>query len=645
MTTIGNDTVYGPGPVREALEHLACQIGPGVSDLSFTLSVEGGVITLSPANLEMAVTEHDNGTTLFTGRWRDITVEWEFTECQAGLRVQLRASGSSSLRCNHIDSLILRYRPTCCSRSIFDWRLLGAGPESGLIKVSDLEELKKENWGSDGQRMIYGVFPDREGEGLFIGNMLPQRFVHTHKVHSSDSDSLVFVSTTKYPEGPSLQNTLTSESIWVCGTKNAKEALETCASFMPEMPAKELVVGWNSWDYYFSTVSLNDLIENMDEIRKDTVLSEKVKYIVVDAGWEAKEGEWFPNYKFPGGLERLADEIRLRGFIPGIWTAPLVVQYSSTIALRSPEILIKDEYGDPLPLAGGHYLVDVTHPAGKEYLSEVYTRLYRCGFRFFKVDFVLYLVESPRFHDGSKGPYEALTDLFGLIRGCVTDESHILGCFLPAECGAGVADSGRTGIDIHNQWSHATWAFDGFMLHYWMHNRIWVNDPDFLVVRGRDTSLEVETNVMNPTANNPNPPRWRRGPVFTYDEARTWASIVLMSGGSIFLSDRISMLNELGIGLLRKAVQPTGVSAEPLDLCDDERPSLWLQVLESEKRLTIINWSDTPSEYCVDFDEYELKSPSQVIDFWTGQEYTLHDGILRIDLPPHACCLAQWSDS
>ena len=267
-------------PVEETLDNLAAQIGEGVSDLSFALCIEGGMVTLSPANLDIALTNHDNGTTLFTGRWRDITVEWEFTESQDGLCVQLRASGSSSLRCDHTDSLIFRFRPIC-NRNISDWRLLSTGPESGLLRVSDLEELDKENWGTDGQRMLFGVFPDRKDEGIFIGNLLPQRFLHSHKVYRSDDDSLVFTSTTKYPEGPSLQNNVISETTWVCGAKNAKDALDTYASFMPQMPTREPLVGWNSWDYYFSTVSLDDVIENMDAMRNDAVLSEKIKYIVL----------------------------------------------------------------------------------------------------------------------------------------------------------------------------------------------------------------------------------------------------------------------------------------------------------------------------------------------------------------------------
>jgi hypothetical protein len=318
-----------------------------------------------------------------------------------------------------------------------------------------------------------------------------------------------------------------------------------------------------------------------------------------------------------------------------------MVHTLTATALRHPEMLVKNQHGDPEG-RWGHYVIDPTHPAGREHLREVYTRLYRAGFRFFKVDYVSDLLDAERLHDERKGPYEALADLFRLIRECVTEESHILGCSLPLECGPGLADSGRTGIDIHNHWGHVTWAFDYLSLVTPFHNRVWVNDPDFLIVRGRDTSLEAETNVLNPQAHNPNQGRWRGGPVFTREEAQTWASIVLLSGGSIFLSDRISMLNDEGRAMLRKAAFPTGIPAVPLDLCQEERASLWLQELPGETRLTVINWSDEPREVTFAFAEYGLAAPVELTDFWTGETLKPQAGRLSLKMPAHGSCVLCW---
>jgi hypothetical protein len=77
-------------------------------------------------------------------------------------------------------------------------------------------------------------------------------------------------------------------------------------------------------------------------------------------------------------------------------------------------------------------------------------------------------------------------------------------------------------------------------------------------------------------------------------------------GGNVFLSDRINMLNEEGKKLIRKGIQSTETTAEPLDMCCGYHPSLWLQRLNSGYRLTVINWQDEKAVYSFDFEEYRL---------------------------------------
>lgn len=196
----------------------------------------------------------------------------------------------------------------------------------------------------------------------------------------------------------------------------------------------EQPMGWNSWDYYFADVSEQDMIENMEEIRRDPVLREYLRYIVVDMGWEHREGDWYPCYTFPNGLESYADQVRSRGFIPGIWTSPIQMQQLCKTATRHNSFLVRDEYGDPV-VVDNQFVVDPTHPDGKAFIRELYTRLYRAGFRLFKVDFVSNLTHVDRFYDTTMGHYQVIRELFRIIRECVTEESHIIGCSLPKECG------------------------------------------------------------------------------------------------------------------------------------------------------------------------------------------------------------------
>ena len=52
-----------------------------------------------------------------------------------------------------------------------------------------------------------------------------------------------------------------------------------------------------------------------------------VRYVQLDDGYQAKVGDWLSvNWKFPAGLKDLAQRIRKDGIVPGIWTAPFIVQ-------------------------------------------------------------------------------------------------------------------------------------------------------------------------------------------------------------------------------------------------------------------------------------------------------------------------------
>jgi hypothetical protein len=641
------------------LSGLACAIGPGVSDFSFAIDLP--YQTLTAQDFDLSVETGPDGLVRFFGSCGTHNISWLFTPEGEVCRVSLSVTGDLPFICSRIDSLILTYAP---GGSLASWRVptLGESVESvGMPRVAQLAETLGDHpiQGKPGSSkfgsgsLMRGAFPDSRLPGLFLGTILPQNNRHFYAVEPSGPEALRFTASTFFQttsgDNP-LPNQYTSESTWFSAAFPIGKVIEAYASHLAPLSCgqEKAVLGWNSWDYYFSALKLEDILENADFIRADEQLGRVVRYIVADMGWEHCWGEWQPNYRFPGGLERLASEIGARGFIPGIWTAPLIVHPLSYPGLRQGEMFIKNEFGDPWASPeGGQYAVDPTHPAGQAFLREIFTRLHKAGFRLFKIDFVNALVEAPRFYDPSKGPYGALADFFHLVRECVGPESHILGCSLPEECGPGLADSHRTGIDIHNQWTHVEWAVDFYQFAFWHGARISTNDPDFLVVRGRDTSLEVETNVLNPNAHNPNPPRWRRGTVFTLDEARTWATFVSLAGGSVFLSDRMTMLNEAGLELARKVIDDAAVArknigATPLDLADDERPSLWFSALEDENRLGMINWSDSSIARWFNFAEWGLPGPQAVTDFWTDETIPVIAGVLTVQLDPHASLYVRW---
>ncbi len=625
--------------IQDALAALGVVNVPGVSELSFEVGLEER--KLGAEDFALALVQGDDESLEIQGQNGSVHIRWIFEAWNNGYFVKLEMEKDELPLCQSLAPLVLNYE---FDSTRTGWRVPTLGTDVLNVGLYALEEIDESHASSS---MMRGIFPDSRNPGLFLGSRLPQHFLHLYTLEKTGEGSLRFSARTSFPDGPQRATRLCSETTWVCTTRSLRHALDAYSEHLPLLPSKRSPVGWNSWDYYFFTVSLDDMIENMEAIQADPRLSAQVKYIVVDAGWEHQDGEWQPNYKFPGspeypdGMTRLAAEIRRRGFIPGLWSAAVFAHPFCKIAMRDYDMLIKNEYGDP-EMIYGRYIVDPTHPKGENFLRTTYTRLYQAGFRLFKIDFIDALVFAKRFHDPTKGPYEALQHLFTIIRECITEESHLLGCSFPQECGPGYCDSQRTGIDIHNQWTHIEWAIDYLQLGYWWHERISTADPDFLVVRGTDTSIEAETNVLNPAAHHPNPPRWRRGPVFHYEEAKTWASIVSLSGGNVFLGDRISMLNERGKELAARVLSPSSSPAKPLDCGDGAHASLWLAGSGNRHRLGIINWTDQTEQRLFAFTEYGLDTPADVQDFWTDEKLPVVDGCLTVTVPPHGCALVEW---
>ena len=124
----------------------------------------------------------------------------------------------------------------------------------------------------------------------------------------------------------------------------------------------------------------------------DSLAGKGVKYLVIDAGWFGAERWWLSagNWKvnesrFAGGMKPIADYIRSKGMIPGLWFEPESVGRECEY-FNNPEHLLK-KYGAPLTV-GDRRFWDMEDPWVKEYLSKNVIRLLRdCGFGYVKIDY------------------------------------------------------------------------------------------------------------------------------------------------------------------------------------------------------------------------------------------------------------------
>ncbi len=304
-------------------------------------------------------------------------------------------------------------------------------------------------------------------------------------------------------------------------------------------------VGWCSWYQYFHDVTEGVIDANL--ARAD-LGGWPFELFQVDDGYQAAIGDWLvTNDRFPSALDALAARIAAAGRRPGIWLAPFLAAPDSRVATGHPDWVAgfgrTGTNGTPLrtwwnpPWGGGEdglmYGLDTTHPEVQAHLREVAAALVDAGFTYLKLDFTFSPSVDGRYHDPSMTPAERVRAGFEAVRAGAGPDTFLLGCGAPLANVVGLVDGVRIGQDVHPRWAlepgsetvpgylaiepATQHAYSSTVGRAFLHRRLWLNDPDCLMLRTTDTEL-------TPAA------------------ARTWAHAVAVSGGMALVSDDLALL-------------------------------------------------------------------------------------------------------
>jgi hypothetical protein len=414
--------------------------------------------------------------------------------------------------------------------------------------------------------------------------------------------------------------------------------------------------GWNSWDYYRWTVTEDDILENAEFIAADPVLSRHVRRIIVDDGWQYAYGEWEANSLFPHGMKWLAGKIKKLGMEPGLWVAPTILDLHSRIAQLNPEMLAKNPGGLPAPsweiMRRRVFLLDPTVEASQKYIRDLFEKMLGWGYAYFKLDFLGSLLFARKFADTAVAQGELMDLTIGTAYRQVAGRAKLLGCNYLLGGGPQIADAVRVGSDIHARWENIRSNAAAVASRFWCNKRLWINDPDFALCRSSDTADDPEMRRLRPSTVFIDPDSPEKSS-FLYDFAlvsndvarpqmEVLLSIVLMAGGAVTLSDRMSRLNDSGLDLARRVVAAeSGESAVPLDLFHSETPSYWLQKLQNGCRVLIVNWQDRDNEFTVDLEKHGIAC-RKAVNFWNGRPVRLRNGQIRETVPARSCLLTEF---
>ena len=220
------------------------------------------------------------------------------------------------------------------------------------------------------------------------------------------------------------------------------------------------------------------------------------------------------------------------------------------------------------------YGLDTTHPEVAAHLESVANAVVDAGFAYLKLDFTFSPSVDGGYHDPTLTPAERVRAGCASIRRGAGDDAFLLGCGIPLANVVGLVDANRIGPDVAPIWSldptdelvagylgiqpATSHAFTNTLTRSFMHRRLWVNDPDCVMLRTEDTDL-------TPAA------------------ARTWAHAVGVSGGMALVSDDLSALGPdaralfdevVALGRRADADARDGGGARCPDLMEHRAPAL-----------------------------------------------------------------------
>ncbi|MEY2447986.1 MAG: alpha-galactosidase [Acidimicrobiaceae bacterium] len=302
-------------------------------------------------------------------------------------------------------------------------------------------------------------------------------------------------------------------------------------------------VGWCSWYHYFDRVTEEDILANL-------ALAEEWPFDVfqIDDGFQSAVGDWLEtNDKFPSTLDQLADAIAAKGFRPGIWIAPFFASPESDVAQQHPDWFATHVSGRRLigsvndHWGGAVHVLDTTHPEVLAHLEALARALVDAGFTYLKLDFTYAPGLAGRYADPRVTPGERVRAGFDAIRRGAGEDAFLLGCGAPLGPAIGVVDGMRIGPDVAPWWElpadhpfppgyaatspSTANALRATQARQFMHRRLWLNDPDCVMLRTTDTQLAPE-------------------------EVRRWAMGVGESGGMVLVSDDLALLDANARSLL-----------------------------------------------------------------------------------------------
>ena len=425
---------------------------------------------------------------------------------------------------------------------------------------------------------------------------------------------------------------LRSERLAVTMAGGAQDQLEayarTAAEAMKARVPASAPVGWSDWQYYRRNVTESDVLENVEALSSERV---PVRYVLVDDGYQANMSDWLtPNARFAHGIAWLADRIRERGFVPGIWIAPFTAHESSRLAAEHPDWLLHDASGKPVvnrTHMGRVFTMDYSSLGALEWLAQLLrTLVEEYGYGWIKLDGpIRSYYRGGRFRDRRLTTVAHIRMALEAMRAaCGQAILETEGYYGPA---IGLADTQRVTQDIQTQWERLRHTAQTNLAGTFLDRRWFLNNPDAFILRDTPTPNMEDEHVL------------------AEEELRLEITALGLTGGVVMLTDRMATLKPERLQLMNAFVPPVAGASRMVDVYNGG-PCARVHHLHVACELGewevvgLFNWEADVERIGVRWAELGLPhAPHHVFEFWTQQYLgALQDGVALM-VPGHGCRL------
>lgn len=397
--------------------------------------------------------------------------------------------------------------------------------------------------------------------------------------------------------------------------------------------------------WYVDGASTQGKMRERTEFVADELKKFGMNVMQIDDGWQLGQSRNGPNKVFighkpdgpyPAGMRQTADMIASHGMTAGIWLLPFAGTFDDPWFADKRDWFAKRPDGQPFDTPWGGTCFDLTIPKVQDHLRlEIRKCVKDWHYHYLKLDgYSTGMAVSPQYINDTfkeddygqavlKNPeitqMEMARNSQRIVREEAGRDTFILGCCVSQNARSagqafGMVDAMRIGPDNGAGWEAIMSGPQYGAWQYFLHGRVWYNDPDPLYVR-----------IEPPMA------------------SKVICTFVTLAGFMNSSSEEYAKLKPGQLDLLKRTMPSHKAVARPVDLFENKIPKLWLvsdHSLPFERNLIgVYNWESKEATFEYDLKRMGLKDGIRYIafDYWNNRLLPVFQDRLVRTLPARSC--------